>query len=245
MSEPAWPVIDPAVVRTEVVAKLNAALAKAQAEFPPIKREQTVSTGTYSYNYASLDVIFAAVRRPLTANGLALVQMLEDDGLRTEIRHSAGGVIGAKFPLPTVPAKPQELGSLLTYLRRYAVMAILGIATEDDDDGAAAQTAEPASDKRSDAQNRKVFALIKDLDTLRAQPWPPHADWKTAIDSRCHELYERGLGEITKAQASTLIEDLTVYVKQLTESPPKPDSPFVEPEAQDSLVMAGDEDIPF
>ena len=137
---------------------------------------------------------------------------------------------------------------MLTYLRRYAVVAILGIAPEDDDDGAAAQRSSESgsSDKRSAAQNRKVFALINDLETLHAKPWPPHADWKAAIDSRCHELWQHGLSDITKTEASSLIEDLTAYVKQLTENPPQVDSSFVAPDgAQGALAVGADEDIPF
>ena len=127
---------------------LNEALAKAQSEFPPIPREKKVTVrtkdgGSFTYAYADLAAILAAVRPVLAANGLALVQILEDDGrgpsLRTELRHSGGGGIYGTFPLPRNPDDPQALGSLLTYLRRYAVTAVLGIATEDDDDGAGAK----------------------------------------------------------------------------------------------------------
>lgn len=231
---------------THGVAALNAALAKAQADFPAIKRGKTVNTGTYSYSYAPLDAILDAVREPLSKNGLALVQLLDGEGIRTELRHKDGGVIGATFPLHHVPEKPQELGSMLTYLRRYGVVAILGIAPEDDDDGAAAQHGSSGDGaKRSDAQNRKVFALIKDLETLHAKPWPPHADWKAAIDSRCHELWGHGMNEITKTEASSLIEDLTAYVKQLTDNPPQAESSFVAPEGADSTLANPDDEIPF
>jgi hypothetical protein len=226
------------------VAALNEALAKAQAKFPAIPKNKTVSTGTYSYTYAPLDAILEAVRKPLAENGLALVQMLDGEGIRTELRHSAGGVIGATFPLPHVPEKPQELGSMLTYLRRYAIVSILGIAPEEDDDGAGAQRS-ASDDKRSTAQNRKVFALIKDLETLHAKPWPPHADWKTAVDTRCSELWGHGLAEISKSEASTLIEDLTAYVKQLTENPPQPEMGFQAPESAQSTLTEPDDDIPF
>lgn len=228
------------------IAELNAALAKAQAEFPPIKRDKTVNTGSYSYSYAPLDAILEAVRKPLSENGLSLIQLLDGNGIRTELRHEAGGVIGATFPLPHVPEKPQELGSMLTYLRRYGAVAILGIAPEEDDDGSAAQRGSASDgDKRSAAQNRKVFALINDLETLHAKPWPPHADWKSAIESRCYELWGHGLAGISKTEASTLIEDLTAYVKQLTEQPPQVDAGFQAPEGVQSTLAAGDEDIPF
>jgi ERF superfamily len=127
-------------------AALHAALAAAQGEFPPIPRDKKVTVKTregnhYSFEYAELGTILGAVRPTLSKHGLALVQLLEDASVRTELRHKDGGIISASFPLPTVPARPQELGSLITYLRRYAVVAMLGIATEDDDD--AGQAAEP------------------------------------------------------------------------------------------------------
>jgi hypothetical protein len=43
--------------------------------------------------------------------------------------------VAASFPLPTVPQNVQQLGSLLTYLRRYTLVAMLGIAAGEDDDG--------------------------------------------------------------------------------------------------------------
>lgn len=132
-------------------AELNAALAAAQGEFPRITKSSEAKLGTYSYSYASLDVILDKCRPVLSKHGLAIVQLLEGDengpALRTELRHAAGGVLGSSFPLPTLPQKPQELGSLLTYLRRYALVALLGVAAEDDDDGAQAQAATTAKPK--------------------------------------------------------------------------------------------------
>jgi hypothetical protein len=126
---------------------LNTALAKAQGEFPPIPRERTVQIktqggGTYSYSYAPLDVILAAVRPVLARHGLSLIQRLDDENgrpaIRTEIRHAEGGKISASFLIGDRPPNPQQLGSLLTYLRRYTIQAMLGIAPEEDDDGQAA-----------------------------------------------------------------------------------------------------------
>jgi hypothetical protein len=127
---------------------LNAALAKAQGEFPQIHKTQTADAGSYTYSYVDLATILAAVRPVLAKNGLALVQRLEQGGtgpaIRTELRHEQGASIAASFPIGERPNNPQQLGSLLTYLRRYAVQAMLGIAAEDDD---AASVASPFSAK--------------------------------------------------------------------------------------------------
>lgn len=134
------------------IALLSAALAKAQAKFAPIERSRTVtvtmaSGGKYTFNYASLDTIFLAVRPALAENGLAITQLIVHDELITLLLHAGGGRLEARSPLPKV-GRPQELGSAITYARRYAVQAILGVAAEEDDDGNAASGNERAIKER-------------------------------------------------------------------------------------------------
>lgn len=172
--------------------ELNAALAKAQASFPTIGKDRTVevdtkSGGKYRYSYATLSGILAAVRPVLAENGLAVVQLLGADDesgrpeLRTELRHSGGGILAASFPLPVVPDDPQRLGSLLTYLRRYALSALLGIAAdEDDDDGAKAkgparrQSRKEPDTGASGAQVQQLFGELRAKETERGFP---NRDW--------------------------------------------------------------------
>jgi hypothetical protein len=128
----------------QTVGKLAAALAKAQGELPAPKKTKVAKAGQYSYHYADLaDVIDVSkailakhglsVSQPtsVTANGLVLV---------TKLLHESGESIEATYPLPAL-GKPQEMGSALTYARRYCYCAILGIAADSDDDGASAQHA--------------------------------------------------------------------------------------------------------
>lgn len=139
-----------AVSAPEKPAGLASALAKAQAEFPKIERVRTVKvrskrTGAeYQFSYAPLDFILNSVRPVLSKHGLSLIQALAQaengsPAVQTILFHESGDSVEASFPLENIPEAPQELGSLLSYIRRYAVQAILGIATEDDDD---ANTAE-------------------------------------------------------------------------------------------------------
>jgi hypothetical protein len=121
------------------IGPLAAALAKAQAAFPTVKRDKEVkvttkSGATYTFKYAPLESILAAVRGPLSSNGLVLVQMLDEGALVTTLLHESGASIGGRVDLPTT-TNIQELGSAVTYLRRYAIQAMLGIAAEEDDDG--------------------------------------------------------------------------------------------------------------
>jgi hypothetical protein len=132
----------------EALRELNAAFAKAQGEFPAISKDKTAtietrSGGSYSYNYADLADIIAAVRKPLADNALSFTQPLDitTSGqlvLRTELRHAAGGIIGSTFPMQEA-GDWKAFGAAHTYLRRYALTGLLGIATEDDTDASGAE----------------------------------------------------------------------------------------------------------
>lgn len=125
------------------VSALFAALAVAQGEFATIVKDSTATvpgkdgkTG-YSFDYAGLDVVLAAVRPALARNGLAICQVFsargEDDILTTVLAHGEGR-IEADSVLPKW-TKVQELGSGLTYVKRYQLLGLLGVAPADDDDG--------------------------------------------------------------------------------------------------------------
>jgi hypothetical protein len=73
----------------------------------------------------------------LSANGLAFVQTISDGVLHTRLLHTSGQWIASEHPLP-MSGKPQEIGSALTYARRYSLSALLGIAADEDDDANAA-----------------------------------------------------------------------------------------------------------
>jgi hypothetical protein len=128
----------------------DAGLAKALSDFQgkgyaiPRLRTVTVQTktgGSYTFDYAPHELIVAAIRQPLADCGLAVSQILAmtPDGapaLRTVLLHASGERIEDTFPLPLKEGmSAQEIGSAITYIRRYALSAILGLATEDDDDG--------------------------------------------------------------------------------------------------------------
>jgi hypothetical protein len=129
---------------------LAKALVDFQSRIGAIPRSKTVKvtsrkTGqTYTFDYAPHEAIIAAIQKPLGECGLAVSQQLASlpDGLpalRTILLHSSGERLDDLFPLPTAEGMTsQELGSTITYIRRYALSAILGLATEDDDDANAA-----------------------------------------------------------------------------------------------------------
>ena len=126
---------------------LDAALLAFQSNLPAISKDNEADTGKYKYNYADLTAITEIVFPMLNELGLSWVTLptVNDAGkhvLRYELRHSSGEMLVGDFPLPNDTA-PQTLGSAITYGRRYALCAVLGLAPKgEDDDGA--QASKPA-----------------------------------------------------------------------------------------------------
>lgn len=136
-------------------AKLADALSKAQGKFIAPKKTKKVdftdkNGRRVKYNYADLADCIDAVKNPLAENGLSVVHRLEymetGFGMKTSLVHSSGEFLETWYPLPD-PAeehiRPQEFGSALTFARRYSLCCLLGIASEEDDDGAAADPVKP------------------------------------------------------------------------------------------------------
>jgi hypothetical protein len=169
-------------MQSETIGKLADALAKAQAEIKAPTKGKTAripgrdGRAGYEYRYADLADVIDCYREPLTKQGLALAQTMRyQDGhlvLVTKLMHSSGEWIDSEYPIAAY-AKPQEQGSAITYARRYNVTAILGIAAEDDDDGAAAQdgkpTAKPAAAKPEPAPAKPANGLTReDIESVHA-----------------------------------------------------------------------------
>jgi hypothetical protein len=140
---------------------LNKALAAVQAEFPRVAKGETAKVeGTtkdgrpvrYEYQYADLAACSEAILPLLGKHGLAFSCRPDlVDGkfcLIYELLHESGEAKGGVFPLLS-GGKPQELGSLLTYYRRYALCAVTGIAPAGDDDDAQSSNNEQRFDMRS------------------------------------------------------------------------------------------------
>ena len=123
--------------QSESITDLAGALAKAQAE---IRNPAFDSTNPHFKNrYASLASHVDAVRAALPKFGLSVVQFVESPErdrvtVTTRILHASGQWIESCVGCAS-GGKVQELGSAVTYLRRYALAAICGIVGEDDDDG--------------------------------------------------------------------------------------------------------------
>lgn len=129
-------------MQSETIGALAAALAKAQGEMKPaaMDRDNTF----FKNKYATLTSLWESARAALAKNGLAVTQVTDFDAngeivLITTLLHSSGEWMGGVYPIRTKDNAPQTLGSALTYARRYAFGALVGLTSDDDDDGNTAQ----------------------------------------------------------------------------------------------------------
>jgi hypothetical protein len=128
-------------------------LMRAQAEFPSIVTDQTADTGKYKYKYVSLGSVLNAVNPVLSKHGILVLQRIDKNAsgeiaVYTTLRTTDDneGMIVSMIPLAIPESKsgdPQAMGSAITYARRYSLITALGLAPDEDDDGAAARPADP------------------------------------------------------------------------------------------------------
>lgn len=131
---------------SDEVDQLFGALAAAQANFGEIERvlraEIKSQKANYEYDYAPLDKVLQAVRPHLSAQGLAVMQFpLATNNrvtVRTMLAHKSGQWIRNDLTVASEGNFPREIGSAITYARRYALQSMLGVAPNYDDDGGAA-----------------------------------------------------------------------------------------------------------
>lgn len=125
--------------KSEHLNELASAVSKMQGELKPAKKDS--KNPFFKSNYADLSSVTDACREALAKHGLAVTQVTSETEhglvLHTVLMHSSGQWISGEMPVRPVKNDPQGMGSALTYARRYALQAIVGVAAEDDDGEAA------------------------------------------------------------------------------------------------------------
>ena len=134
--------------------KIALALAKAQGQMTGAKKD--ASNSHFRSKYATLEAVIDAVRPALSAHGIAFVQRIETSGTTatcyTTLYHESGESLDSGPMSAEAKGKgAQEIGSATTYLRRYQLMAMAGIAPEDDD-GETAQGRPPQQGQQTQPQ---------------------------------------------------------------------------------------------
>ena len=145
------------------IDKIVQALAKAQIQFPAIRKDRTAKVdtkagGSYAYAYADLASILSTVRPILNSVGIAVsdrIGFVENGIIATcQLLHESGQRLECDVFLPYPgDQRTQTMGGIITYARRYALCAVCGIAAEqEDDDAQAAQQAAKTRPQRAAPQ---------------------------------------------------------------------------------------------
>lgn len=145
------------------INELATALAKAQGSIKGASKDS--ANPFFKSKYADLAAVWDACRDALSANNLAVVQTTSGEDVEkvtviTTLIHSSGQWMRGSLVMRPVKNDPQGIGSVITYARRYALAAMVGVAPEDDDGNAASGKTEskvPAKVTPDPVDADKVF----------------------------------------------------------------------------------------
>lgn len=166
------------VRRSTGITNLASAMVAVQKQIEdPVKNKRADAGTRGSYRYADLPTVLDVVRPALVANGFAVMQfpceMDDAPALTTILIHTSGEWIETTTKVRPTDPRPQNIGSALSYARRYALLALCGIAADDDDDGRAASKPAPQQQQQKPSESEKpsawAVALVGRLDAAKTR----------------------------------------------------------------------------
>jgi predicted aconitase len=163
-------------MKSDQLDQLFTALAKAQGEMTAAAKD--CANPFFKSRYADLSSVWNACREPLSKNGLSVLQIVQTtesgDVLHTTLGHSSGQYMTSTMPIRIKTEgkganELQALGAAITYLRRFALSALVGVAPDDDNDGNGSQyKAQPRQEAPKVAQaNFTPYISDEQLATIR------------------------------------------------------------------------------
>ena len=150
------------------IGALAAALAKAQADITGAVKDS--ANPFFKSKYADLESVWSACRKQLTTNGLSVIQTTQPTKhglmLVTTLAHSSGEWIRGYMPILSKDNSAQAQGSGISYARRYALAALVGVYQTDDDAEAAhgrGFTVDPRGDLGKGVDEKKKAEFLQDF----------------------------------------------------------------------------------
>jgi hypothetical protein len=128
------------MMQSESIANLAKALSIVQGKMTYAVKDS--ANPFFKSKYADLESVWDACRSLLAENGLCVMQFPGEFidncmSLTTILAHSSGEWIKQSMEVPVTKPDAQGAGSALTYMRRYALAAVVGVVQADDDGNAA------------------------------------------------------------------------------------------------------------
>lgn len=149
------------MTHSESIKEIATALVKFDAEVAKIKKGS--ENPFFKNKYARLPDILDAIKEPLNKCGLTVKQFpVGSHQLSTLVMHTSGEWLESTYEMRPSKDDPQGEGSRITYQRRYALGAVLGLNIDEDDDGnKASAPAKRVEVSIGDANFTKIVAAIK------------------------------------------------------------------------------------
>ena len=202
---------------SESISNFAEAFVKFQAEITDPKLDASTDYVTktgkkINFKYASLPEILKTVRPVLTKNGISIIQEPKTENntvkITTILIHKSGEWVEFEpIEMKAASALAQDIGSAITYGRRYNISSVLGLGSEDDDDGNAAQNGvdeEPPQHVQYDYATEKQVGMIKSMLAKSNVP----------VEKILERYHAANLESLSKEQASNCI---TILKKQIGE----------------------------
>lgn len=223
---PSFQIAQPDRMQSDDISGLAKALAKAQGEVDGALKDS--SNPHFKTAYADLASVWGACRKALSSNGLSVTQTTKpSDGTTvtvvTQLMHESGQWLRGELTMRPMKADPQGIGSCITYARRYALAAMVGVAPEDDDgEGASGRQTKPEPrtvSVRDDDKTQRAFEyanfLAGEIDKITSPGYlaefladPEHKPKIATLQANYPDAYkivqnarERKAGKLTKAVA--------------------------------------------
>lgn len=183
------------IFMSEAIDQITTALSAFQGEVeqPQLNKENPY----FKSRYVDLSGVLKAAQPILAKNGLCVAQIISGGDLITLLSHKSGQWFKSICPIGNYKNQ-QERGSAITYTKRYAICAILGIAADTDDDGNSATDADKKTGSMGKTANQTTVALaftvaqlqqainevnaVKDMTEFEAV-W---SKWAKAVPSICN-----------------------------------------------------------
>lgn len=166
----------PLLTRSAKIGKIASALATAQSEFRTVKKNCSVDfvstkSGRVYYKYADLAAVVEAIRPTLAKHKLSVSQMpVRCKGgvhITTLLMHNSGQFLQSTLSLEVVSTDIKEVGTIITYGRRYALASILNIVTDEDVDAPQRRNTKLEGRKKTEKKATKA-SEIKDESLSKA-----------------------------------------------------------------------------
>lgn len=208
-----------------MTGKLAEALAKVQAALPTVHKGRKAEVGKYSYTYADLADVTAAVMPLLAKHGLAFTchPQATERGyeLAATLLHTSGEAVTGALPL-TTNGTPQQTGSAITYARRYLLGCLTGVVTDSDDDARMAteaakaarrethqQVAAESAPRITEQQQKRMHASLGELAKVIGSDEVKSREGYLKLASWVAGREVESTSELSKAEAAKLIDYLT------------------------------------